>query len=203
MSEKTVDARGMLCPKPLIMTKKALAELPVGETLTILVDNATARENVTRFLQDNAANPTSSEDKGVFTLIARKSEPHLASPRAEAYCRPESGTKPFVMVFNHAGMGFGSEELGKILIQACINAVKEVAPLPSTMLFFNGGVHMVCEPSPVLQPLTELESRGVKILVCGTCLDYYELKPKLKVGRISNMYDILQTIATAGSVFTP
>jgi selenium metabolism protein YedF len=203
MSEKTVDARGMLCPKPLIMVKKALAELQVGEQFTVLLDNETAKDNVTRFLQDNGARPVPSENHGVFTINAEKSQKDLPEPRVEQYCQPDGGSKPFVMVFNQFGMGTGSEELGKILIQACVNAVKEVKPLPSSMLFFNGGVHLACEGSPVVQTLLELESRGVKMLVCGTCLDYFELKFRLKVGRISNMYDILQTIASAGSVFTP
>ena len=107
------------------------------------------------------------------------------------------------MVFNHSGMGSGSEELGKILVQACVNAIKEVKPLPSSVLFYNGGVHLVCEGSPLVQSLEDLESRGVKILVCGTCLDYFGLKPRLKVGKVSNLLDILQTIASAGTVFNP
>ncbi|MFZ2957209.1 MAG: sulfurtransferase-like selenium metabolism protein YedF [Candidatus Ozemobacteraceae bacterium] len=203
MSEKQVDARGMLCPKPLIMVKKALAELKVGETLAVLLDNETAKDNVSRFLQDNGARPGFSEKNGVFTIKAEKSQRDLSAPQAEQYCLPGGSSKPFVMVFNHSGMGSGSEELGKILIQACINVIKEVKPLPSSMLFYNAGVHLACEGSPVVQSLIELETLGVNFLVCGTCLDYFELKSRLKVGRISNMYDILQTIASAGRTFTP
>lgn len=203
MSEKKVDARGMLCPKPLIMVKKALTELGPGEQLTVLLDNETAKENVTRFLRDHGANPVSSENDGVFFIKAEKSRRDLPSTRVERYCGPEDGSKPLVMVFNHSGMGAGSEELGKILVQACVNTIRDVRPLPSSMLFYNGGVHLVCEGSPLVQSIEDLESRGVKILVCGTCLDYFKLKPQLKVGKVSNMYEILQTIASAGSVFSP
>ena len=203
MSEKKVDARGMLCPKPLIMVKRALTELGLGEQLTVLLDNETAKENVTRFLQDNGANPVSSEDNGVFTIKAEKSRQEPPSARVERHGGPEDGSKPFVMVFNHCGMGSGSEELGKILVQACLNAIKEVKPLPSSILFYNGGVRLACEGSPLIQPLEDLESRGVKILVCGTCLDYFELKPRMKVGKVSNLLEILQTVASAGSVFNP
>jgi selenium metabolism protein YedF len=203
MSTNTVDARGMLCPKPLIMTKKALTELPTGGTLNVVLDNETARDNVFRFLEDNGACPSVSAADGVWTITAAKTAATPAAPQAEAYCRPAESPKPLVLVFRQAVMGNGSDDLGRLLIQACVNALKEVQPLPAALLFYNGGVHLTCEGSPVLAALADLESRGVKILVCGTCLDFFELKPRLKAGRISNMYDILQTIATAGTVFEP
>lgn len=217
MGDHTVDARGLLCPKPLILVKKTLGEISVGDRLTVLLDNETACENVLRFLKDNRCQPTSGREGGAFAIQAVKPAGPVGQTPADAACSPiaagspagrvagEPGPagRPPVLVLNQQGMGFGSEELGRLLIQACLNAVKEVKPLPSTIVFYNGGAHLACEGSPVLATLEELEKRGVRLLVCGTCLEYYDLKAKRKVGTVSNMYEIMQTLATAGTVIHP
>jgi len=219
MSEKLVDAKGMLCPRPLILVKKALAAIEIGEGLKILLDNETACENVLRFLQDSKAQPTSANEAGCFVIYATKTAEEQpskatgeqplkaageqASKSADACCDPAVANKPPVLVLNHPGMGFGSEELGRLLIQACLNTVKELNPLPSAIVFYNGGAYLVCEGSPVMETLRELEQSGVKLLVCGTCLEYYDLKARRKVGTVSNMFDIMQTMAGAGHVINP
>ena len=219
MSEKLVDAKGMLCPRPLILVKKALAAIEIGEGLKILLDNETACENVLRFLQDSKAQPTSANEAGCFVIYATKTAEEQpskatgeqplkaageqASKSADACCDPAVANKPPVLVLNHPGMGFGSEELGRLLIQACLNTVKELNPLPSAIVFYNGGAYLVCEGSPVMETLRELEQSGVKPLVCGTCLEYYDLKARRKVGTVSNMFDIMQTMAGAGHVINP
>lgn len=202
MAEKLIDARGLLCPKPLIMAKKALNAAAPGDMLKILIDNATSHENVVRFLHDNGCSPVSTENGGVFSVQFISVPVSATSPDPENYCSPGGGG-PYVLVLSRSVMGSGSDELGRILIQACINSLKETAPAPSAILFYNSGVTLACEGSPVLGALKELEAAGVKMLVCGTCLDYFELKPKLQVGRVSNMYDIMQTAASAGKVFAP
>ena len=204
MSELKIDARGMLCPKPLIMTKKALEKAAPGDKLEIMLDNATSRDNVMRFLQDLGCNPDNAEKDGIYTVCCTAVAVSGNSARPEEYCRVDDGRRlPYVLVINRQYMGSGSEELGRILMQACINSIRETNPLPSSILFYNQGVTLACENSPVLAALKELESRGIKILVCGTCRDYCALKPSLQIGRVSNMYDIMQTVASAGTVFAP
>lgn len=203
MSDKRIDARGLTCPKPLILVKKALGEISPGGQIEILLDNATARDNVVRFLLDYGCKPVCMETDGAFTIRATAVAVPLAGLRPEEYCRPDGAFRPYVLVLNRLFMGTGSEELGKILMQACINSLAETTPLPSAILFYNAGVNLACENSPVLPALRDLESRGIRMLVCGTCLDYFDLKQKLLVGRVSNMYDIMQTIASAGTVFAP
>jgi selenium metabolism protein YedF len=107
-----------------------------------------------------------------------------------------------VVVINHHGMGSGSEELGKILLQACVNTLKELSPLPSAILCYNAGVLATVDGAPTVPALAQLEKQGVTLLVCGTCVDYYELKGKVAVGTISNMYDILLQLSTAPRIIT-
>ena len=200
---KTVDARGMVCPQPLILAKKALNGLEAGGTVRLLVDNETSNQNVERFCKDNGVEVTVVRNGGVFTMTMKKLKKEAIAADEKVYCAPEPVKKPHVVVFRSSTMGNGPEELGGILIKAFVNTLKEVKPLPSHLVFYNTGVNLVVEGSTLLGPLSELEAMGIKILACGTCLDYFNLKSKLKVGAVSNMYTILETITNAGHVVTP
>lgn len=202
MSEQTVDARTLRCPQPLMLTKKALEGMSEGERLRVLIDNDISRDNLMRYLRDNGMMPTLSGDGGVYTIEVEKAGGSAPLGEAADYCvpgRPQAGP---VIVISRGGMGSGSEELGRILLQACVNTLKDITPLPSVILCYNSGVFVAKEGAPTVPALLDLVRRGVTILVCGTCVDYYELKGKLGVGTISNMYEILQRVSNAERVIT-
>ena len=97
-------------------------------------------------------------------------------------------------------MGRGEPELGQILVRGFFHTLGEIEPLPGTIIFFNGGVRLVVEGSPVLEDLLSLRDKGIEILACGTCLDYFGLKERIAVGEVSNMYTIAETLLRAGRV---
>ena len=100
-------------------------------------------------------------------------------------------------------MGRGSEELGRTLMKGFLYAVSQLPQLPSAMLFYNGGAKLTTEGSDSLEDLKNLEAQGVEILTCGTCLNYYGLTEKLRVGGVTNMYAIVEKLAGAGKVIKP
>jgi selenium metabolism protein YedF len=100
-------------------------------------------------------------------------------------------------------MGRGSEELGGKLMTAFIQVLHEITPQPDTIIFINSGVKLAVEGSQVIEDLREMEKNGTVILACGTCLGFYELKDKLKVGQISNMYDIATAMFGSGRLIIP
>jgi selenium metabolism protein YedF len=108
--------------------------------------------------------------------------------------------RPVVVAVGSAEMGNGDPRLGRILMKSFLYSLTQLDELPQTVLFFNGGVRMTTEGSESIEDLKALESQGVEILSCGTCLDFYGLKDKLLVGGITNMYVIAQTMAGAGNV---
>jgi selenium metabolism protein YedF len=229
MFENTVDARGLLCPKPLIMTKKALKS-GTG-TFQVLLDNRTACENVSRFLTDNDVTFNTEEKGDFFTLYITGSGKELKDSNTGNYCPltssaaigPEDGGKTVishpgtdhvlmrenkssmgpVFCFRTDRMGEGPDELGKILIQACCNTLGELEPLPSALVFYNSGIHLALKNSPVIGSLKDLENRGVRILVCGTCADYFDVKKNVGAGIVSNMYDILECLSSASRIVAP
>ena len=117
----------------------------------------------------------------------------------------ESGEKGsgHVLLIKNDRMGSGPDELGTILMKGFMNVIQEVAPLPGTIIFYNNGIHLTIEGSPVLDTLKELESRGVTILVCGTCLNYFDKKESLEAGKVSNMHEITETLTRARHIIAP
>jgi len=190
---KKIDARGLQCPKPVILTKNALEE---GETvLEVLVDNKVACDNVSRLGQKMNCSVEAVEADGNFTVKLAKSE--KSDDKVEK-CAAHST----VVFINSNVIGKGSDELGGALMRAFLSTLTESNDKPSKVIFMNGGVEMVVEDSPALDSVKNLENQGIEILACGTCLDYFNLKDKVAVGRISNMYDILDSFMAADKVLT-
>jgi selenium metabolism protein YedF len=192
----TVDARGLACPQPVILTRNAMKQTDQIQTL---VDSETSMTNVRRMAQKAGwrVNVVSLDDEYRIDL-AKSGDAPKAAPQVVG--RAEAASGPLVLVVSSDIMGRGEAELGNILIRGFFHTLGEVEPLPQTVIFFNTGVKLACEGSPVLDDLRTLESQGIEMLVCGTCLGYLELTEKLAVGQVSNMYDIAETMLWAGKV---
>ncbi len=212
MLNKEIDSRGLPCPQPVLNTKKALEELTgQGDSafvLTVLVDNLVAKENVTRFAKTNGYRAETEIKDDLFLVIikpgvGKKNDNHsTAEIDAASFYNCESPKDKTVYLFKSKTLGEGSEELGSILMRGFIFTIKETNPLPTKMLFMNGAVYLTTEGSPVLEELQELEKLGVEIYSCGTCLDYFQLKDKLQVGNITNMYDTVENVVGAAKCIT-
>ncbi|MBU2054723.1 MAG: sulfurtransferase-like selenium metabolism protein YedF [Proteobacteria bacterium] len=205
----TVDARGLACPQPVLLAKKAIAE---NEEVIVLVDNPIAVENIRR-LAEKAACGFSVADKGGGTLeiaLTRKRVTDLMPVDSEAIVEElscasaqEKGPGPFVVVLSDNHMGRGDDVLGDVLIQSFIHTLLQLNPLPDTIICYNAGVKLAAKDSAVLDDLQQLVQAGVNILVCGTCVNYFTLGEKIAVGHISNMYDIAETMAGASRLVRP
>lgn len=188
-----VDARGQECPQPVILARRALAQ---STAVTVIVDNATARENVER-MACSLGHPVQVEERadGTYVHIGTP-DPSAASSAQATVAAPAGG--PVVVFVPADTVGRGPEELGALLIRTFFHVLTESSSCPEVILFMNSGVRLVAEGSPVLADLQALEGRGVEILACGTCLEYLDLKDKVAVGRVSNMYTIVETLLSAG-----
>lgn len=201
---KTIDAKGKLCPQPLIMTKKALLEMEESETLKILVDNESAKFNVSRFLYDNKMEVQENQENGVYEILVVKKGGSFEQSTPEEYCEiPSSNKGDYMVCVKKKTFGDGDEELGQMLLTGFFNTLPNVSKLPSSIVFANIGIFLVLKDSTVLEPLKKLEEMGVEILICGTCLEYYKKMDELAVGRVSNMLDILEKITSAGNIIYP
>ena len=204
MSVITVNAIGDTCPVPVIKAKQALAQMTEPGDLVVLVDNEVAVQNLTRMgaSQGYAVQSEKTGDGNFQVRILVNALPQPEESAPDAACIPDA-RGDLVVAVDSAHMGRGSEELGATLMKGFLFAVGQLPRLPSTVLFYNGGASLSCEGSAALESLKSLEARGVKILTCGTCLDYYGLTSKLAVGEVTNMYTIVETLAGAGKVIKP
>ena len=201
----TVNAIGDACPIPVVKTKKAIEALTADETVVVLVDNETALQNVTkaaRTMGFEVKQETVSDKEFKITIQVVKG---AAVPAEEepAACCCEGYKKNVVVAVSSDKMGEGSEELGKVLIKAFFFALTQQDELPGTIIFYNGGVKLSTEGSPVLEDLKNLAAQGVEVISCGTCLNFYQLSEKLAVGEVSNMYDIVEHLRKADVVVKP
>jgi selenium metabolism protein YedF len=192
---KKIDCRGLACPQPVMETKKAL-DSSEGQEVLVLVDDATARENVSRFAGSQGYQIEVTDEKGYSAIRIRKGE--LAGKKEESSVPKAAIQGDLVFFIDSDSLGRGSEELGGILMRAFLHTLGEAEVKPQKMILVNSGVKLACEGSPALEDLQTVASQGVEILACGTCLNYFELKEKLRAGRISNMYEILNVLSQAG-----
>jgi selenium metabolism protein YedF len=192
---KTLDCRAHKCPHPVVETRKLILAEP-GAPLTVLVGDEAARENVSRMAVSQGYQARVSPTEGGFALELIPGD----KPQAG---QPEPATGKTVAFIAADQMGSGDPELGRILLKNLLFTMAESATPPDTLLFVNAGVKLTVAGSEVLEPLEKLVCMGVDVASCGLCLDFFHMKDKLTVGRVTNMVEILDSMQNAGRVIRP
>lgn len=203
--DKIIDCRGMACPLPVVNAKKSAEELHTGDILTVMVDNESAVQNLQRFASHKgfAASAEKNGEKAYAVVITITAADASQNREEEISCIPDTRKKGMLVVLSSNTMGSGDPQLGTSLMKAFVFALTKQDRLPETILCYNTGAYLTCEGADTLEDLKLLESEGVTILTCGTCLDFYGLKEKLAVGGVTNMYDIVERMETAATVVKP
>ena len=202
--EKSIDCKGMACPLPVVNAKKAAEELNSGDVLTVWVDNEIAVQNLSRFAEHKgfAVSAEKKADKE-YAVIMTVSGAAAEGTKEEVACVVDSRRKGMLVVLSGSEMGTGDPKLGTALMKAFVFALTKQDQLPDTILCYNTGASLTCEGADTLEDLKLLESEGVTILTCGTCLDFYGLKEKLAVGSVTNLYDIVERMENAAQIIKP
>ena len=204
--EKIIDCKGLACPLPVVNAKKASEELNPGDILTVLVDNEIAVQNLQRFASHKnypSSGRKKSESEYSVTIHISDSTLEDNTSADEISCAVDSRKKGMLVVLSSNAMGSGDPALGISLMKAFVFALTKQDQLPDTILCYNSGANLTCEGADTLEDLKLLESEGVTILTCGTCLDFYGLKEKLAVGGVTNMYDIVERMESAHQIIKP
>jgi len=195
---KEIDARGLTCPKPVVLTKKAMAEH--DEILTI-VDNKIASENVAKLARKLKAEVSVVEEAAdYFKILIKDTGERKSQDNVNKKTVLKSSEKGKVYLIASDKLGEGEPELGEILIKGFLSTLLDIKPLPKKVIFLNSGVKLAVLEADLKKVLEDLEAAGVKILLCGTCLDYYELSDQVEVGEVSNMYEIVDSLNSSNIV---
>ena len=191
-----IDAKGKACPTPVIMAKKAIS---AGESsFTVLVDNTTAVENLKRLAENQGFDAAAAEAEGVFSVTFTRTG-CAACEEAVNSPLPAPGGDWAVFVGRDI-IGDGDRELGTNLMRMFFYTLSQGEDTQGSVLFMNAGVKLPTLDEQVVEHLKALSAVGVEILVCGTCLNFYGLTDRLRVGTVSNMYDIVTRMQKAGKV---
>ena len=184
-----LDMLGKPCPIPVIEAKKALRTAAPGETVSVLVDNDIARQNLQKLAQGMGhAFSHENREQGVFAAVITV---------ADGCALMDADGGGLVVAIGHDVMGGPSDERGKSLMKGFIYSLTELDTPPEHLLFFNGGIHLTTEGASTLDDLAALAAKGTVISSCGACLNYYGLTEKLAVGGVTNMYAIVSTMSDA------
>ncbi len=201
-----VNALGDTCPIPVVKTKNAIRSLGGSGVVETLVDNEIAVQNLTKMANQKGYAVHSeklSENQFRVTMTIGQGDT-LPTENEETLCPlPANCKKNVVVAISSRHMGDGSQELGAALMKAFLYALGQQETLPATILFYNGGAAFTCLDSPALEDIRSLHARGVEILTCGTCLNYYGLSDKLQVGEVTNMYVIVEKMTQADLLVKP
>lgn len=186
-----VDARGEACPKPVLMTKSAVQN--GEESIQTLVDNTTAVENITRFAASVGYTCQCEQRGEEYCLTLEKS----AALSATAVAADQGSWAVFC---TEKQIGMAQNELGGNLIKMYFYTLTQMANPPSVVAFLNEGVLLPCQEEQIVESLQTLIAQGTRVMVCGACLNFYQLTEKLRCGSVSNMYEILEAVSACGKM---
>jgi selenium metabolism protein YedF len=197
---KEIDARGLACPAPVLQTKSVLQEENPG-SVKVIVDNAASQQNVQRFLESQGFQTSLEQSAGDFLVIGTcgttttEMQPQPSNPTA-------SDAGKIMVLCATDRLGFGDDELGLQLMINYLRTLKEMGPDLWRLVFVNNGVKLTIDGSEVLEDLKAYEEGGLKILVCGTCLNHFNLLERKQVGETTNMLDIVTAMQVADKVIS-
>lgn len=196
---KELDALGLQCPQPLMMAKKEL-DAGAGE-LAVKVSNEAAVNNLSHLAKRMGRAVAVNEIEGGWSVVFGEGDG--SAPSTEAEAGADAGLEPYAVFVGKDHVGEGDPQLGYNLMKMALYTLSESGKAPQALLFMNSGVKLVAgEEQQVIDSVSSLIAQGTEVLVCGTCLDFYGLKESLKVGEVSNMYDILGRMQDAEKVIT-
>lgn len=199
---KTIDAKGKACPLPVVMAKK---EMENGTTnFDIVVDNMIAVNNIEKLVKTKGASMTYKEDSGAFIVSISATESENC-PECEVIINEVASINAkgnWTLFVSKEFMGTGDDVLGKKLIDMFLYTLTQTDDLPKNIIFMNGGVKVPSNDEQAIEHLNVLKDMGVRIVVCGTCLNFFGLENDLKIGEISNMYEITELLQTSPKVIT-
>lgn len=199
---KELDAMGLQCPQPLMMAKKELEADDEG--LVITVSNDSAVNNLKHLAKRLNREVAVADIEGGWSVTFGAGDGSTI-PDSEVSCdmAGSPAARSYAVFVGKDHVGEGDPTLGHNLMKMALYTLSESDDVPASVLFMNGGVKLVAgDEQQVIDSVSTLVAKGVEVLVCGTCLDFYGLKESLKVGEVSNMYDILGRMQAADKTIT-
>ncbi len=202
---KTVDARGLGCPKPVVLAEEALDAIDEG-TVEVLVDNEASVSNLGRFAAKSGMHAETVKKDGYWSVRITKGYPCAVREEAAGISASREGGgnmkpagKGLLMIIGTDTLG-KDEDIGRILMKGFLETMKVTRDLPDMIFFLNAGVRLTTVNDETVQLIRDIESMGVEIFSCGTCLGHYGLESELKVGYRGTTNHVVEGLKDFGKV---
>lgn len=196
---KKIDAKGLACPEPVLQVKTAMEE-GNADVLKIMVDNEASMENVLRFLEFNSYKVSIDQQEDYFMITGKLDSVSVNTNidlTVKKNIEETIENKKIMVLCGSDRMGFGDDDLGLKLMISFLKTLEEMGPELWRLVFVNNGVKLTTQDSEVLPVLKKYAEKGIKIMVCGTCLTHFNLLDQKKVGETTNMLDIVTAMQLA------
>ncbi|MFP4169311.1 MAG: sulfurtransferase-like selenium metabolism protein YedF [Desulfonatronovibrionaceae bacterium] len=206
MQEKILDCRGLPCPRPVLECKQVIDSGYRGQ-IQVVVDNEPARENVSRFLdsQGYAVLKSTEQDREWILDCAPREDQNPRSEDRECP-QPEPASPSFrkktLICITRNKLGSGDNELGAGLMHNFLATLPEMGDELWRVILLNAGVRLAVRDSGCLGQIKALADSGVSVLVCGTCLNHFQLLEEKQIGETTNMLDVVTSLQLADKVIT-
>ena len=197
-----IDARNKPCPKPVMMAQKATK---LGyDSIQVILNSEVSATNVKRFMEKQGYK--FSEEKAengdiVLTCTKPDSTKQKVTPEGVP-TRDSSITKDMALLITTSHLGKNDDELGEVLMKGFLSTIADMEQTPKVVALMNEGVLLALPESSTSESLSLLEEKGCRILVCGTCTNHFGVTEKIKLGTISNMFEITEHILETHKTIT-
>ncbi|MEI6125696.1 MAG: sulfurtransferase-like selenium metabolism protein YedF [Pseudomonadota bacterium] len=200
MKTVEVNAKGLACPEPVVLTKKALDGLAEGQVI-VLIDSENSRSNVVRMAESQGCTAASESNAAGFTVTISKLAGSAPAPEQspQIACAAGGAGGEIVYLFDADYIG-SNMELGKVLVNGFMNAALSLPHSTCAIVLISNAVRLAVKGSYALEVLAKLEKRGCRILICGTCLDFFKIRDQVQAGTVSNALEIMQHLTEAAKV---
>jgi selenium metabolism protein YedF len=206
-SERKIDLRGLICPEPVLRTKRLLDDSSI-EKVEAIVDGEINVNNLNRLARSLKLQFASATQADNFVVtIARnnseaKSHAHVEPSNLKS-AKPSQNEVGNVVFLGKDKFGEGDPEFSATLINLFLQTMFESGQRPRAILMANTGVRLMAPDSPALKVMNDFKEAGCEVLVCGLCVEFYGLKGKIAVEQITNMFAICEYIFAADKVISP
>ncbi|SRR5579885_994882 len=205
--EKQIDLRGLVCPEPVIRTKKLLDDKSIIK-VEALVESEVNVKNLARLARSqNVSMSCANEGEYYRIVLTRGGTSQLSIEEEEAIRDAQRETNRHkvgtVVFLAKDTFGEGDPDFSRSLLNVFLQTLFDSGHKPRAILLANSGVKLMEPDSPVLPVLNDFRESGCEVMACGLCLDYYGLKERTPSDQITNMFTICEYLMTADKVITP
>lgn len=199
---KNIDLRGLVCPEPILRTKKLLDDSTV-EKVEALVESEINVNNLTRLARSLKLKISAQPQDDHFKVTIERRGDMEAEAKSEHAASTTANEVGTVVFLSKDKFGDGDQDFSVNLMNVFLQTMLDAGHMPRAILMANTAVRLMDSDASTHKVLQDFKERGCEVLACGLCVEFYGLKGKVPKEQITNMFAICEFLMAADKVITP